>query len=158
VIEKFCLTLQSHIISDSVELFSYNLLQHYEENEYVLLMEVDGNIVGTGSLLVNEIGRMFILPLYQGLGYGTSLLNELEKYAFENGYTSVTLDASLPAYGLYEKRGYIPIEYNKITTPEGQVLCYNKMKKTNSSSSGRKVKTGNSDVIELNACPHEKGK
>lgn len=98
-------------------------------DEKIMLVDVDGKIVGTGSLYKNEIKRMFILPHYQGKSYVTRLLQKLEELAFDDGYDSVVLDASWPGYDLYEKRGYAPLNYNKITTEKGQVLCYHQMQK-----------------------------
>jgi len=56
---------------------------------------------------------MFVLPEFQGKGYGSMLLDRLEQQAANKGYANVVLDSSLPAYSLYEKRGYVPIEYKK---------------------------------------------
>ena len=83
------------------------------ETETVLLMEVEGVIVGTGSVHDNEIGRMFVLPGFQGLGYGTSLMKELEDIIAKE-YSKILLHSSLPAYSLYIKLGYITIKYEKI--------------------------------------------
>ncbi len=37
------------------------------------IVMVHGNIIGTGSIRKNEICRLFILPEYQGKGYGSRL-------------------------------------------------------------------------------------
>jgi len=97
--------------------------------EFILLIECDGEIVGTGAIYENQIKRMFVLPEFQGKGYGSMLLDRLEQQAANKGYANVVLDFSLPAYSLYEKRGYVPIEYNKIVTKNGHVLCFHKMSK-----------------------------
>jgi len=57
------------------------------------------------------------------------LLDRLEQQAANKGYANVVLDSSLPAYSLYEKRGYVPIEYKKIVTKNGHVLCFTKCQK-----------------------------
>ncbi len=113
------------------------LLHHSLDNikkalvdEYILLIECNGEIVGTGALKDNEIKRMFITPEFQGRGYGSILLDKLEQQAVDKGFVDVVLDSSLSAYSLYEKRGYIPIKYNKIVTENGHFLCYNRMMKT----------------------------
>lgn len=98
------------------------------ETETVLLMEVDGVVVGTGSTYENEIGRMFVLPEFQGLGYGTSLMKELEDIIAKE-YSKILLHSSLPAYNLYIKRGYVTVKYEKIITPNEDVLCFNIMEK-----------------------------
>jgi LuxR family maltose regulon positive regulatory protein len=97
--------------------------------EFVLLIKKDDQFIGTGSISGNEIKRMFVLPEFQNKGYGSLLLNRLEQKAAEDGYTSVELDSSLPAYGLYERKGYLPIKNERIVTPSGQVLFYHRMSK-----------------------------
>lgn len=98
------------------------------ETETILLLDVEGIIVGTGSIHENEIGRMFVLPQFQGLSYGTSLMNELEDIVAKE-HSEIVLHSSLPAYNLYIKRGYAPIKYDKIITPNKDVLCFNIMEK-----------------------------
>lgn len=65
---------------------------------------VQGNIIGTGSIRKNEICRLFILPEYQGKGYGSKLMDLLETRILEN-YPRVHVDASFPAESMYLKRG-----------------------------------------------------
>ena len=97
--------------------------------ETVLLIKYGEVNIGTGSVLKNEIRRMFILPDFQGLGYGTQLLNQLESKIKSNGYTEALLDSSLVAQSLYKRNGYSSIKHQKIITPKGQFLCYNQMLK-----------------------------
>jgi len=92
-------------------------------------MEKDGQFIGTGALAENEIKRMFILPEFQKKGYGSLLLDSLEHKAAGAGCHSVVLCSSLPAFSLYEKRGYVSTKYEKIVTQRGQVLCFNRMSK-----------------------------
>lgn len=72
-------------------------------NVYVLLE--DNKIIGTGTKKENHITRVYILPEFQGKGYGTFIMNELEREIAKN-YNSVNIDASLPACRLYYKIGY----------------------------------------------------
>lgn len=99
-------------------------------NGSVYLIQDNDKFIGTGSINGNEINRLFVLPQYQGNGYGTALMNELEKIVFSN-YSEIVLDASLPAYEMYVHRGYVPIEYHRIKTENGHYLCYHVMKKCN---------------------------
>lgn len=94
----------------------------------VYLIQDEDKIIGTGSIDKNEIKRLFILPQYQGNGYGTALMNKLEKIIFHD-YSEIVLDASLPAYEMYIRRGYVPIDYHRIKTENGHYLCYHVMKK-----------------------------
>lgn len=94
----------------------------------VYLIQDDDKIMGTGSINGNEISRLFVLPQYQGKGYGTAMMDELERIVFCN-HSQILLDASLPAYGMYVHRGYVPMEYHSIKTENGHYLCYHVMKK-----------------------------
>ena len=96
--------------------------------EEIYLAMAQGNVVGTGSIRRNEICRLFILPEYQGHGYGSRLMDLLEARVFGN-YSEVHVDASFPAESMYLKRGYRIISYEKIKTENGDFLCYHTMEK-----------------------------
>ena len=96
--------------------------------EEIYLALVQGNIIGTGSIRKNEICRLFILPEYQGKGYGSRLMDLLEARIFEND-PKVHVDASFPAESMYLKRGYQIISYEKIQTKNGDFLCYHAMER-----------------------------
>lgn len=85
-------------------------------------------IVGTGSLIDNHITRVYVLPVHQKKGYGTYIMEYLEREAAHK-YTEVYLDASLPAVHLYENRGYQTVEHRKWNVKNGKVLVYEVMKK-----------------------------
>lgn len=99
-------------------------------NGMVYLFQVNDKIVGTGSIEECKINRLFVLPEFQGKGYGKYIMNELEKIIFVN-YLEVFVDVSLPAYEMYVHRGYVPVEYHRIKTKNNHFLCYHVMKKLN---------------------------
>ena len=94
-----------------------------------LCIDSAGNAVGTVTISGNDIGRLFVLPCFQGHGYGRELIdfaeNEIAKH-----YSEIVLDASLPAKAIYLKRGYTAAEYHIVVTENGDRLCYDEMKKT----------------------------
>lgn len=94
----------------------------------VYLLTVDGKNIGTVTIKKNEICRLFVLPNFQHKGYGKMLLDFAENSISEN-YSTVVLDASFPAKQIYQLRGYKEIEYHQITTDNGDILCYDMMKK-----------------------------
>ncbi len=96
--------------------------------EDIYFAEVQGEIVGTGSIRGNEICRLFILPEYQAKGYGNRLMDFLEDMVFRK-YPAVHIDASFPAESMYLKRGYRIKTYEKIETGGGDYLCYHTMEK-----------------------------
>lgn len=97
-------------------------------NEIVLVFKDENEMIGTSTINENEICRLFVLPQYQGCGYGTKIMDYLEKRIKET-YSEVKLDSSLPAYDLYIKRGYEAIKNNKIITFYDDVLLYSEMVK-----------------------------
>jgi GNAT superfamily N-acetyltransferase len=72
----------------------------------VLVVERDGAIIGTGSLIGDEIGGVFVRRDVQGQGIGTRLMDELEERASAAGLASVSLSVSLPSRAFYVRRGY----------------------------------------------------
>ena len=96
-------------------------------NDDVFLLIKNNDIVGTGTINGNEIDRLFILPEFQGKGLGTEALDYFENEIFKS-HSEVTLSASFPAFNMYQKRGYVPFEYNKLLTDNGDYLCFFNMR------------------------------
>ena len=92
------------------------------------ILSVNGVIVGTGCCDANHITRLFVLPEYQGKGYGSFIMNCLEKEISEK-YKTAILDASLSASKLYEKRGYKTVEHCTLNCDNNRVLVYEIMEK-----------------------------
>jgi citrate lyase synthetase len=61
------------------EYHSKENMENQMTNELILVLMENNKIIGTGSVFKNEIKRFFILPEYQGKGYGKILFKELEK-------------------------------------------------------------------------------
>ena len=91
-----------------------------------LCRDSDGNAVGTVTLCGNEIQRLYVLPEYQGRGFGGALLEFAEQKLFKTS-DEVIVEASLPAKGLYKKRGYSETEYLYMRAENGDFLCWDKM-------------------------------
>ncbi len=118
----------SGVVQFFLDLHSEAGIEEAMSSEEVYLAMAQGNIVGTGSIRKNEICRLFILPEYQGNGYGSRLMDLLEARIFEN-YPEVHVAASFPAESMYLKRGYRIISYEKIKTENGGFLCYHTMER-----------------------------
>lgn len=87
----------------------------------------NGKAVGTGSFKGNHITRVYVLPEFQGKGYGTYILNQIENAIFSD-YNSAYLDASLPACKFYENRGYKTVRHEELLC-DTAVLVYAIMEK-----------------------------
>jgi len=96
------------------------------EKECVYLFKVNDDYVGTASIKGNEICRLFVLPEWQGQGFGSRIMDFAESKIFETSET-IILDASFSAQEMYLKRGYKQKGYHKICTDNGDYLCYSEM-------------------------------
>ena len=105
-----------------------NILNDIKKNYVFLCLDISQNAIGTITVKGNEICRLFVMPTYQGMGFGTEMLDFAEKIIFEQ-YSKVVLDVSLPAKQIYLKRGYKEIKFNIIATRGNDFLCYDVMEK-----------------------------
>ncbi len=98
------------------------------EKGNVYLLKDGGVCVGTGSIIGNEIGRLFVRPENQGRGYGQALMDFLEKTVYVE-HDEILLYSSLLALNMYLKRGYQMVEYEKLLVNYGHFLCYHTLKR-----------------------------
>ncbi|WP_071146037.1 GNAT family N-acetyltransferase [Bacteroides ihuae] len=105
-----------------------NIMKDIHSGNVYILME-DGSCIGTGTANEENISRVFVLPNYQGKGYGSKIMDFLEKIISDK-YDIINLDSSLPAFKIYLKRGYKPIDYLEQPVENGRVLCYQVMTKS----------------------------
>lgn len=106
----------------------------------VSVLVVDNRIVGTGCFVGNHITRVYILPQYQGRGYGIFVMQTIETEIAKN-HSKVYLDASLPAAGLYQKLGYRTTQHERYPVENGVILAYEVMEK--------EIYKVNPDALEL---------
>jgi putative acetyltransferase len=91
-------------------------------NQAVWVAEVDGETVGMVAVAEGFVQQLYILPGYQGLGIGSTLLDKaielspdgLELWAFQQNER---------ARGFYERRGFVAVEFtdganNEERTPD----------------------------------------
>jgi GNAT superfamily N-acetyltransferase len=105
-----------------------NILSDIEAGKVFLCVNEEGQPVGTVSIKENDICRLFVLPEYQGKGYGRKLLDFAENEITKK-YEEIMIDASLPAKRIYLKRGYREKESHIINANYGDFLCYDIMVK-----------------------------
>lgn len=111
-----------------LDLHSVPRVEEAMNSEEIYFVIMQGIIVGTGTIRKNEICRLFILPKYQRKGYGSKVMDLLERKIFEK-YPVVHVDASFPAENMYFKREYQITSYETIETENGDYLCYHTMEK-----------------------------
>ncbi|MCQ4021768.1 MULTISPECIES: GNAT family N-acetyltransferase [unclassified Ruminococcus] len=104
-----------------------NIIKDIEQSR-ISVLEKDGEIIGTGSHTGNHLTRIYVLPEFQGQGFGSYIMNELEKEIIsENDYCE--LDASLPACIFYENRGFRTVKHVKYDIGNGTFMIYEIMRK-----------------------------
>ncbi|MFC2136894.1 GNAT family N-acetyltransferase [Bacteroidota bacterium] len=131
--------IEYHLVHTYSKVYSKEIIEFYKEYHSLnnilndskkgnaLILSINNEIIGTGTILNNYINRIFIKSGYQNQGYGTAILSELEKLAvFKN--KSIKLDVIPGSEGFYIKNGYVIISqaFDKIDT---QYLEYFKMGK-----------------------------
>ena len=121
-----------YYLPEIVEMFSeYHCKEHVLQdilarNTYILLQ--GDTIVGTGTKQENHITRVYVRPKFQGKGYGTYIMNQLEELIRKN-YDTIDIDASLPACRLYQRLGYATVDHGIWECKNGVIQVYEIMKK-----------------------------
>ena len=93
---------------------------YFENGGIFLVTTVDDQIVGTGAIRrlerdMCELKRLWLLPEYQGKGLGYLMMQELLKFARQQGYQRIRLethpDYQRRAVKFYERLGFheVPI-------------------------------------------------
>ena len=97
---------------------------------YMIVLEDDGNIIGTGTVNDGEIKRVFVEPAMQGKGFGKLIMQKLEEQTNLEGLDVVRLDASLTSKKFYDLLGYVTIKKNFREVENGKRLDYYIMEKS----------------------------
>ena len=105
------------------------IIERYNKGE-IFIVEKDGKLIGTGSIVGVDIFGVFVHPEFQNHGLGKALMKELEEKAISNGISEVALNVSLPSRKFYENLGYEIIEERAKDVGKGQWLHYWEAKKT----------------------------
>jgi GNAT superfamily N-acetyltransferase len=93
------------------------------------VVELEGEIIATGSIVEDEIKRVFILPEHQGRGFGRKIMKKLEETALANGVKKVKLCASLASKDFYLALGYGILKFTYLPLKNNKKLEYYDMEK-----------------------------
>ena len=125
---------------EAIEYFEYYHSEEYIVSDardgYTIVLECDGRIIGTGTLLGTNIRRVFIDPSYQHKGFGKLIMRKLEELASGKGIGILDLSASLISKQFYDSLGYVTQKEDHIPVRNKQKLSYYEMvKKLNDNTS-----------------------
>ncbi len=95
-----------------------------------VVLDRAGRAIGTGTLIDDEIKRVFVDPMAQRQGVGRRIMRYLEETARSSGVTTVRLDASLPSVAFYDKLGYAIVEKTFLPLDSGERLEFYKMRRS----------------------------
>lgn len=98
------------------------ILARHHQGE-VLVVELGGRVIATGSVVDGAISGVFTDPAFQGRGHGGALMRELEDRARAAGCRQTVLNVSLPSRRFYEHLGYSLEECSR-DLGDGQRLDY----------------------------------
>jgi GNAT superfamily N-acetyltransferase len=107
---------EEHILSDA-------------RDGYTIVLECNGKIMGTGTLLGTNIRRVFVEPFYQHKGFGKSVMHKLEERALARGISILDLSASIVSKRFYDSLGYVTQKEDYIPVWNNQKLIYYEMAK-----------------------------
>lgn len=105
---------------------SQNISDDIQSDKVFLCFDDENQCVGTLTIENNEIHRLFVLPQYQGYGYGQALLKYAEEIILKS-YDRILLEASFPAKKWYLKKGYHVVEYQELKVDHDDVFCWDVM-------------------------------
>lgn len=102
--------------------------------QYVVVLYVENNAVGCGAIKAfnehtMEIKRMYVKPEYRGKGRATEILNELQNWTKELGYSTCVLETGqqmTDALRLYTKNGFSVIPNYEPYTNVATSVCLKK--------------------------------
>ena len=101
-------------IKDGEDHAFYDQFNKLHDIHFVLLAKKDGKAVGCGAIKafnasMMEVKRMYVLPEERGQRIAAAILEELEKWAKEQGHSSCILETGInqtEALALYQKSGF----------------------------------------------------
>ncbi len=105
-----------------------NILKDASEG-YTIVLELDGRIIGTGTLLGSNVRRVFVDLPFQNQGFGKMIMKALEEEACSNGIEVIDLSASLVSRKFYDSLSYTKLKESFIPVENGQRLDYFEMAK-----------------------------
>jgi len=104
------------------------ILEHAEKG-LTLVIEREGRLIATGTLVGTEVTRVFVAPEHQRGRLGMRIVEAMERRAAELGLPFLELYSSTVARPFYDRLGYACIEIGALEMSDGGRLDYHRMRK-----------------------------
>ncbi len=131
--QTIALCYPGHYCTEAVRFFidyhSEEAILRDTEKGRIIVVDRAGRILGTGTLVGDEIKRVFVNPALQKQGWGRRIMQNLEETAARAGVAIVKLDASLPSKAFYDRLGYVTVEPAFLPVENGRRLDFLRMQK-----------------------------
>ena len=95
----------------------------------VYVSEHEGRIVGTVTVRANRMDRLFVIPEFQGMGFGKELIVFSEDLVFSE-YEEMIVESATSSIMMHDAHGFRTVGYGK-REHEGCTLVYPVMIKLN---------------------------
>ena len=122
-----------HYCAEAVRFFkgyhSEQAIRRDADEGCTVVLDRAGRILGTGTLVGDEVKRVFVDPACQRQGLGRLIMHHLEERAGASGIDRIRLDASLPSKAFYDRLGYATIEATSMEVENGRRLDFFRMRK-----------------------------
>ena len=104
-----------------IDYFSPEKVLQLNQERYCFVAAMNQLIIGTGVLEGTELCTFFVHPDYQKMGIGARLLKTIEEFAWRQGLTCITIDASVTGEPFYTKMGYLQTGLDREGTAGKQI-------------------------------------
>ena len=91
------------VVDFFIQYHSLDEIERRAGSGIVLVLVIEDNIKSTGFLCDEEMGGVYVYPVYQRKGLGTAIVTKLLDSAYKQKLEKVWLDATPLARPLYEK-------------------------------------------------------
>lgn len=105
-----------------------NIATDARKGAFIVVVEENGQIVGTGTLTGTYVKRVFVHPAHQRRDIGNTVMEMIEAEVRKNGLLFVELYATLPSEVFYLKRDYLTIDLSYNPEVSSQLEYFRMMK------------------------------
>jgi len=116
------------VVDFFLEYHNKDSIDNIIEKGTLFIMQTSTTTLAVGHIIDNRLGGMYVDPAHQNQGIGRLMMNTLIDEARKRNLSEIVLDATLMAYPLYQRMGFITEEFTYDEMPNKDRLYYFKMR------------------------------